>query len=575
MVKTNFLLLLSFLVTIGCSVQSRKDQSDFRNLFAQKQFIKAETFLKTSVIKTDEENKLLYMMELGTLYFYQGFYKKAANVFVDANTLVDKLYTKSIKEALASSILNDNSKTFYGSIFERSQLYQYQAMSFYQLAKRGSFYKETLKDGVKTKTLVNLSKNQIRTNYDRVRSTLIAWDSFFQEMNRIKGIKTFLKHDLMAKQIAAKLHESLGTKRDRSIALQLYKDAFDIFKEMGPTLKVFNEKYKEYNAELKDVYNKKLEKSKMKAKKLTSSYQDLKDELIYKIIYLTKKVRSSDYQKIVRKYKPSKEIKNRLRKKSLNNVSFLIEKGLISQLEGKDFSYNLRSAIDGIKSPTTRALVNGIGVPVLTYFALGPLGLGYATHYSNNVTVYSRHGAGEILTKEVGIEFELPYAKASNENTNNYLRIFKGKKQVLEKQLTYLSSLSDISFINAQEMIENSFTKRATRVGVKYVTAIIAAYGTYQKMKDAGGELFAKPAAMAQFLISQKAIKQTEKADARHWSTLPGSHLNLELNLPNGQYRVEYIERNSDNTQLLRSVNLGEVDILNQKNQSLFSYRTF
>ncbi len=513
-------------------------------------------------------------MESASILYYQQRFKKAAQGFVEANELVDRLYTKSIKQALASSVLNDNSNSFYGSMFERSLLFQYQALSFYNLATRGYFYQVKKIDGKDVEIKVKLSRDQVRTNLNRVRSTLIAWDSFFQEMNRIKGIKTFLKNDFLAKQMAAKLHEALGSKRDLEIALQLYRDAYKILVELGPTQRVFNRSFESFNGQMKDLYNKKITRGKVIAKDYTKNFSKSKDQLTYNILSLGLKIRNGNYARLKRQYRPSKIVTKRLKREKKNNVSIIIENGLISELQGKDFSYNLKSAIAGIESPGTRALVEGIGVPILTYFALGPLGLGFVSHHGN-VSVFSRHGAGEALTKEVGIEFELPYAKPSSDKNIYKIQVHQGKKLVAEKELVYLSSLSDTAFINSQEMIENSFTKRATRVGVKYVTAIIAAYTTYKRMKDTGaGEFFAKPAAVAQFLISQKIIKESEKADARHWTSLPGSILNLELKLKPGAYTVNLVEYSSKNKQVLRNLSLGALEAKAQK-KSVFTYRAF
>ena len=133
----NYFILILVIIFSGCSIQSRKDQAAFREFIQQKQWDKAEAFLKNSSLKKDEENKLLYLMELGNLYFRKEYYSKSARIFVQANELVDKLYTKSVKELVASSIINENQKTFYGSLFERSQLYYFQALSFYNLYMRG------------------------------------------------------------------------------------------------------------------------------------------------------------------------------------------------------------------------------------------------------------------------------------------------------------------------------------------------------------------------------------------------------------------------------------------------------
>lgn len=309
-------------------MQSRKDQENIKLLFEQKNFAKAHAFLEQSSLQSDKENRLLYLMELGNLYYYQKDYKKAARVFNEANELVDKLYTKSVKEALASSILNDNSKSFYGAIFERSQLYLMQAMSFLQLANSGVSYKLKRIDGVEQKIEVKLTENEIKKNKDRVRSTLIAWDTFFQQLKRFKGIKTFQKNDLLAKTTAASLHEALGSKRDFEIALQLYRDAYSIFLELAPTQKVFNRGFKSYNKELKDFYDGNIKKSKVISLDKTNNYKQLEKFLKLKILRLAKKYRSNLFNRLKRQLKPSKIILKKITKKY---ISFHIEKGVISR----------------------------------------------------------------------------------------------------------------------------------------------------------------------------------------------------------------------------------------------------
>jgi hypothetical protein len=568
--KSRYLFLL--FVLLSCSIGSRKDQAGYRSLISQKNFSEAEEFINESSIKDEEKNRLLYLMEIGSLYYFQQRYSKATKIFNEANLLVDKLYTKSIKEAIASSIINDNSKTFYGSIFERSQLFQMQALSFYKLAQRGFLYEEKKIDGKSQEVRRNLSNQEIEQNLDRVRSTLIAWDSFFQEISRQSNYKSFLKNDILAKLMAGELHEALGKRRDREIALQLYKDAYKILKTFAPTQKIFNKNYKNYNKELKDYLNNKIKKPSLDKQDLTEKYSKLKFNLEHKILRLTKSVRRNQYKKIVRQLKPSEKIKKKLKDES-TNVSLVIGYGLISELKGKEFSYNLRSAIDNVESPTTRNLIRGIGIPIITYFAMGPLGLGAVSRHGN-VTIYSRHNAGEKLTEEVGVEFELPYA-APSKKIGSYEIEFMVKDKLIKKvELDSFTSLSDYSFINSQEMIANSFSKRASRVGTKYVAAILAAYTTYKNIKDRNGELFAKPAALAQFLISQKGIKASEKADVRHWSSLPSQYLNLETNLKPGTYTVYLNEYDPNTKQRNRRVKISDILVVDKK-KNFFTHNIF
>src|SRR5690606_3888422 len=115
---------------------------------------------------------------------------------------------------------------------------------------------------------------------------------------------------------------------------------------------------------------------------------------------------------------------------------------------------------------------------------------------------------------------------------------------------------------------------RSIRVGVKYAVALAAAYTTYKNVQENGGELFAKPAALAQFLVSSKGIKESEKADARHWSLLPSELLSLDFELSQGNYRLELTEYADQTRAITKKINLGDI-VVQDKDQSLFTYRVF
>jgi hypothetical protein len=556
-------------------MQSRKDQSNLHRIFAQKKFKDALGYLEESELNKDKKHKLLYLMEKGTVTFYQGEFKESGKIFVKANELVDKLYTKSIKEKLVSSVLNDNSETFYASMYERSLLYYYQAMSFYHLYQSGS-YKETVrsKDEKLVTKIVKLTDVERSRFKQSTRSTLIAWDSFFQEMKRMSGNKSILKEDLVSKLMAAKLHILLGKKRDKEVALQLFKDARKILINIGPTQKIFNSKFKEYNKQVKDYYNKDLKKSELNKKNLTEHYQLTLNYIDLNILKIIKSQKSYALKKTIRSLKPKKSVLKELKLNNKNNVELIIEIGHISSLTGKDFSFNLNSALSNIDDPSTKTLVESIGVPVLTYFAMGPLGLGYVSNHGN-LSIYSQHRAGEYVTKEVGVEFEMPYVEENDQSAHYVLKIMSKKEMIASKELKILSSLDANAFIHSQEMIESSFDTRSLRIGVKYAFAIAAAFGTYNSIKKSSGDLFARPAALTQFLISSKGIKETEKADVRHWSTLPSKFTTESFNLPVGSYEVVVEEYKSKAlTELSKRVTVGQLEVSSQE-PALFSYRLF
>lgn len=538
MVKKLSFLLISF-VLLSCSHKQREEQAQLKNLFEQGQYDQALKVLEKSTLKSEKENKLLYLLQKGKILYAKGQFFEASLIFLEASDKMDKLYTKKVREILMSGILNENSKSYRGQIYERSLLFYYQAQSHLKIYQAGK-YKRLKKKVVKDKKVEYfeeqvLSASQKRQELFKARAAVVAWDTFYKEIQRSKSKSSF-KHDLFAKILAGQVHELVNKRADGQIALQLYKDAYKILRDIGPSLESFNSTHDKYHKELWDKG-----KPNKKLKSLTMTYNDLESYLMAKILQMTKKYRSYEFKKLRRRYSKNQ---NALKfYKSLGKKKVIIETRTIAPLIGEDFSYNLRSAVDSVESPAAKAFISAVGVPVLTYFAMGPLGLGSVSS-AGNTRVYVRHGVGEAMVSEAGIEFEMPVIESNPGNKFTKLYFFKKDKKVDYKKAPVAASqnmhlvgpLSDMAYMMNKEMISNSFGKRGVRIAVKHIVAIIAAYKTYETIKKNSGELFAKPAAFAQYLASAKAIKATEKADTRQWSTLPSEILMAEVDLKNGEY---------------------------------------
>lgn len=547
MVKLPFVFLCS-LALYSCSLGTRKNQGDLRELFKRNEVDKALELLESSEIKSEEENRLLYLFQKGRLLRAQERYQAAADTFVQAGELIDKLYTKSVREALLTSISNDNNSTYYGSPYERSLMHYYQALSFLDIYQRGS-----LLEKVETKTKGKDGKEKIETSYVersleeqerrrylfRARASIVAWDTFYKELQRSSRESTRFDHDLFAKILGGKIHEYIGARQDRQIALQLYKDAYQILKKDGPAFKSFNSDFQQYGKKLKG------ENIEGKALNPTAQYEELE-------LFLQGKIKE----------------KGRTKK----NVTILYESGLVAPLEGEDFSYNLRSAIENVEDPTAKAFIAGVGLPVLTYFAMGPLGLASVSH-TGNARLYVRHGVGEAMTAEAGIEFEMPVIKEPTPAATPKISIFKkGDKSqtaLFTKNMVLAGPVSDLAYQMNLERISNSFSARGARIAIKHVLAIIAAYKTYENMsRAAGSELFAKPAALAQYLVSAKAIKESERADIRQWNVLPSEVFLSELELDPGDYIIKLEPSAKDK----KPIELGGFSVKEGSSQAIFSF---
>lgn len=562
----------------GCAIQERKDQATIRTFFKNREYAKALEALEESTLKKENKNRLLYLMEKGRIHFSQGYYAQASDLFYEANELVDKLYTKKITQKILSSIGNDNSENYYGSILERSMLYYYLALSNLQIYRQGFVQKKEMseandkKEKKKSKwTKRQLSPSEAREYLFRARAAVLAWNGFFEEVRRVNTETTLYQSDLMGKLFAASIHELVAERTDMNIALQLYKDALKILVVQGPSYKQFNTKFADYS---KEIYSQ-LTDNKVNPKaewiEATGEYQKALDFIHYKILALTRKYRSREYKKELKKLTPSQWVLSMLEEKQLPNITVLIEQSVTNPMEPQEFDYSLNSAIENIEDPTTRTLVEGIGLPVLTLFAMGPLGLGYATQ-TGNTYIYTQHNLGTEVMRHIGIGFEMPIVKEVPLEQPMVLHFYrkdeKNKKLVTSLPLAITGPINDLAMQAASERAAASYTKVGVRVALKHLVAILAAYRTYETMKEANGEFLARGIAFTQYMASTKGIKASEQADVRFWSTLPSNIRQGTLYLPAGTYLVTRSNPAVENSEK----ELGQIEV-SDGGMNFFSYR--
>jgi hypothetical protein len=584
----------------GCAIKSRKEQSDIRTLYAIKEYGEALKFLEKSSIKKEKQNELLYLMEKGRILYTQQKYYQASQVFLKANDLVDKLYTKKVREKILSAVGNDNSETYYGSPFERSMLYYYQAQSYYKLYQIGHYFqnkKVTVKKDGKSvqetkKVKVELSASQKSKYLNKARASIVAWNTFFQDLQRSNS-ETLYRNDLMGKLFAANIHETIGF-RDRQITLQLYKDARKFLMTQGHTYKHFDSNFKELTRDLQDKLGKKKLSLDSKKFKTTNYYQDMLDFLNYKILTMTWKIRRGQYSRLLKRYNPSKEVRDMLKNsKRVANVAVVIEREVVAPMEAKKFEYSLNSALESMEDPVARAFVQGVGIPIITYFAMGPLGLG-TVHRTGNTVIYTRHNIGTTMVKHTGIEFEMPLVKERPVSQPMELVVYKknGDNETLQetRKLVVASPNHDIAMQAANERAGASYKKVGLRVALKHAVAIVAAYKTYTSMKKGDNDFIAKTVAFAQYMASSKGIAASEKADIRHWSTLPGVINLTDLYLPKGEYRLairtatagperttasdkKKTDKKASSKPAVAETNLGTITVNNGKKKNIFTYQ--
>ncbi len=544
MVKTffNFPLIILLLTLGGCASRLKDKMKAYREAYAAGDLPKATVLLKDSGLEKEKNSELLWELEAGTLALSQSNETEAIKHLSAAIDLIDKLYTKKISAKAASFLINDASDVFYGASYERSYAHYFLSKAYYS----------------------RFLKNQEKLDLQGARATILAWDSYFSELQRSAAAKTIYQTDLMLKIFGAEVHEVSQIRNDKQIALQLYKDALQILDGMGGAFSVFNTSNADYIKALVD--GKKPEESSYLA---TNAQKDLKNFIQYKILSLTKDMRSSELNSLLKMMKPSEEVVKKLDEPTAN-VVIVLEEGLIPEKVGKVFNFGLKGAIDSIDSPGAKAFISTVGAEVLTAFAMTNLGMNPQAASSTGSFIFA-HDVTRLAVQEAAIAFELPMIENSPVVKDLKLVILDEKGSVLRSEaLAIVSENGDIAKLVLEEDIVNHYVKTGTRVAVKHLLAIVAAMQVYNKLKDKGA-FIAHAASMATYVGASKGIAALEKADTRHWTTLPQLFRMTEVNLAAGNYQIALIPTGSEVVTANLKI-LGNIKV-NNSGKSIHSFR--
>ena len=108
--------------------------------------------------------------------------------------------------------------------------------------------------------------------------------------------------------------------------------------------------------------------------------------------------------------------------------------------------------------------------------------------------------------------------------------------------LALVNPLGDIAEEALTERALAKYFTLGSRLAIKHITAIAAAYSTYQMTGGGIGQDFAKLVALAEYFALVKLIENSERADVRYWSTLPQEIRLRNLTLLPGQYRLKVVQ---------------------------------
>ncbi len=495
--------LLSFIFLVSCSNRGLETRKQIRDLFVQAQYDKAQEVLQKSEMAKDANTKILYLFESGSLYFAAGNFLAATTQWELAKKQIED-YIISVSKEAGTFLFNENIAQYKGETYEISLMYFYLSSAYFNIYQQG--YVMDANPDVKAKDKWirrELTDQQRRTYLFAARASVLAWDTFFQTLQR-SNRKTLYQSDLLVKLMGALIHEAIGG-ADLQIALQLYQDALVVFYSIGPIYPSFNKKFLDY---LKKTNVEDLRRTSAPDKHFEATDYFYQTELYLKsrIYWITKNHRASSLKEVSQRFKI--DGKNIL-PESLS-TQLVASSGLIQEKKGRLINLGLRGLTSNIQDPATRAAVHAVGEVVLMMFAMNTLKLVPNSGYMSYGEFMFAHDMSRVAANEVAVEFEVPMVELPK---NVIAPKFKNNNSFY-----LVAPVSELARIAIEESAALRITRTGVRVGIKYLIAIIAAYKTYQMSKD---NPFGPTLVMAQFILSSKGILQTERADTRHWTLLP------------------------------------------------------
>ncbi len=573
--------LLLILVLFSCASGHRKEQGEISSLYKTKNYDEVLSVIEKGQLKKDKDSKLLLYLEKASAFYGKENYLKVIDELSKAKDLIDKYYTKSVIKSLATStILNSNFEKFRGSFYEKSLLHYLLVSSYFNIYKRKKIYvtnkaqKKSKDKNKKTdepkEILEEISEKTARDYLFKARAEVLAWDTFFEEIKSTYKTKTTYHNDLLVKLFGGLIHEEIGTRAELNISLILYQDAYKIFNTIYPNFNTFNKKSEDYFEKAK---NSKLDSSslaKFKDKfEATDDYNSLKNYIEFKILNLAYKFNKSKYNFLKKDIKPDKNLVTEIEGSGeITNIT--IDQGIIPKKIGKTVNIGLIGLMESSDDSKTKKLVLGIGIPILTAFAMNELGLYPRNRYMTGGEFRAYNKLFYVSAKAMAIEYEVPIIE-KNSNSKKYFLVIKDKEKVVKKiELSKIASLGDFAKLALEDTSTPRLLKQASRVAMKYLGAIATAFATYNSFgRDKHGRRgpFAKIAALGVYAMAAKAIAESEKADLRYWSTLPKNVLQSELKLPSGSYEAEIIEESKEG----KTYKLGQLNIVKGK-KNIFTY---
>ena len=525
MVKSFLSLVFLALFLVSCATGGRTERAEFRTFIERSDYQGALNYLETNEFYQEPKVLLLKLLEKGSVLFRNQKYAESILAFDAAKAMVKELYTTSLSKKAETILSNDNADIYYGEAYEHSLVYFYLSLNHVLVA-------QSFPEGSSEKV----------QSLSRARAELLAWDSMLKSIQSDRLGRSVFKNDLLAKVFGGMVHELIGTRDDKQVAINLYKNAKEVLLKNGNAYKTFNKKSSNFKKDFEKLPT-------LKKDDLEKNY-----------------IEQTAYQENLQKFLDEK-IKSleKIKKEDKGQLVILVQEGPIPLKVAEKQYYGLTSALQNPDSSDTSKAIAKVGHMALTMFALNKLNLLPPPSNWSPAGAYLGVNVASFAADSANISFELPVIKSSEVDSTLYL-------QLNEKEEFLLPLVSPLGDIAEEAVAENSagrYIKIGARLASKHLVAILSAYGTYKLMaKDKGSDFLATNLAVLEYAALARGIAASEKADTRQWSTLPQNIFVYSLSLKDGEYHPHLKIKTKSGEQ---NLDLGKV-IIDKKNTVILNF---
>lgn len=513
-----FVIVCSFAL-IGCSSGGRSERADFRRLVENGDWEGALSFLEESKFYQEENSALLTKFERGNVLFRLGRHRESIDVFQEALDLSSELYTRSVTGQARALMANDNHDQYYGAPYELSMVHFLQSLNFLALANQ-----ET-------------SEGRRHWLYS-ARAQILAWDAHLRVLHQERDGAIY-KDNLTARLFAGLVHEMIGGREELQIARQLYIDALDILVKHGSAYEAYNSSFQKFIADYKKLPELSREELFENYISPTQHYLEVEDYLKRKVLQLTHELGPREVPRARSRY-DIPEDRYPLLEESPNSIALIFE-NTIPEVQSARQYFGLNHALydsEGAK------ILAAVSAAVISIFAAETLGLMPPPQNYNPVGAQLGYEVAHLMVSGIGIQFELPAVHEANSSAAgvNLEVLNDSGVEIFQGTLPLVHPLGQVS---KQAIAENSwsrFTRVGLRVALKHVAAIVASYGTYRMLLREGDDssrFMARNAAVLQYIAASRGIAASERADTRHWTSLPAGVRIVDFFAPEGKYQLK------------------------------------